>query len=268
MKPFKRFTKEDKSFWFFIRFISEKLGYSKKGEVLSYSREQIEDLCKREDVFASSDRINQAVDYCQMRADTINTIVQDNLMDADLARHHFEQMKRIGSYHSKFIMNKQSGEKKKVNYFTAIITMLAEDALGNGTSFDPDPRGLIYILNNKTITGASSRRFDGAYPSIYSPKLVWEIKEYYYSKSFGSRVADAVYEAELDGYELNEIFSRTGQEVRHVMFIDGKYTFWNLGKSYLCRFIDTLNMGLIDDLIIGKEVFTEWPAILSQYKEP
>ena len=87
------------------------------------------------------------------------------------------------------------------------------------------------------------------------------------SKSFGSRVADAVYEAELDGYELNEIFSRTGQEVRHVMFIDGKYTFWNLGKSYLCRFIDTLNMGLIDDLIIGKEVFTEWPAILSQYKE-
>ena len=246
MKPFKRFTKEDKSFWFFIRFISEKLGYSKKGEVLSYSREQIEDLCKREDVFASSDRISQAVDYCQMRADAINTIVQDNLMDADLARHHFEQMKRIGSYNSKFIMNKQSGEKKKVNYFTAIITMLAEDALGNGTSFDPDPRGLIYILNNKTITGASSRRFDGAYPSIYSPKLVWE----------------------LDGYELNEIFSRTGQEVRHVMFIDGKYTFWNLGKSYLCRFIDTLNMGLIDDLIIGKEVFTEWPAILSQYKEP
>ena len=51
------------------------------------------------------------------------------------------------------------------------------------------------------------------------------------------------------------------------MFIDGLYTFWNLGKSYLCRFIDTLNMGLIDDLIIGREVLTEWKPILEKYKE-
>ena len=267
MKPFKRFTKEDKSFWFFIRFVSEKLGYSKNGEILFFTKEQIEELCKRENIFASPDRISQAVDYCRMRADTINTFVQENLMDADTARFQFERLQRLGTYHSKLIINKQSGEKKKINYYTAIITMLAESVLGGGDSFDPDPRGLVYILNNRTITGASSRRFDGAYPSIYSPKLVWEIKEYYYSKSFGSRVADAVYEAELDGYEFNEIFSRTGQEVRHVMFIDGRYTFWDLGKSYLCRFIDTLNMGLIDDLIIGKEVFTEWPPILEQYKE-
>ena len=28
MKAFKEFRREDKSFWFFIRFISEKLGYS------------------------------------------------------------------------------------------------------------------------------------------------------------------------------------------------------------------------------------------------
>ena len=266
MKPFKRFTKEDKSFWFFIRFISEKLGYSKKGEVLSYSREQIEDLCKREDVFASSDRISQAVDYCQMRADAINTIVQDNLMDADLARHHFEQMKRIGSYNSKFIMNKQSGEKKKVNYFTAIITMLAEDALGNGTSFDPDPRGLIYILNNKTITGASSRRFDGAYPSIYSPKLVWEIKEYYYTTTFGSRIADGVYETQLDGYELNEIFNRTGNKIYHVLFVDSYPVWWEQGKSYLVRLVDILNMGLVDEVIFGREVLTEWEAILREIR--
>ena len=33
MKPFSRFTQEDKSFWFFIRFVSEKLGYSKNGEI-------------------------------------------------------------------------------------------------------------------------------------------------------------------------------------------------------------------------------------------
>ena len=129
MKAFKRFTKEDKSFWFFIRFVSEKLGYSKKGEVLSYTKEQIEELCKRENIFASPDRITQAVDYCQMRADTINTIVQENLMDAEMAQHEFEQLQRLGTYYSKLIMNKQSGEKKRVNYFTAIITMIAERRL-------------------------------------------------------------------------------------------------------------------------------------------
>ncbi len=94
---------------------------------------------------------------------------------------------------------------------------------------------------------------------------MWEIKEYYYTKSFGSRVADAVYEAELDGYEFNEIYDRTGVQVHHVMFIDSHYTFWELGKSYLCKFIDTLNMGLIDDLIIGREVLTEWEKVLSEF---
>ena len=223
MKAFRRFTKEDKSFWFFIRFLSEKLGYSKKGEILSYNRAQIESLCKKENIFASPDRITQAMDYCQMRADTINTVVQENLMDAEMAKSEFEKLQRLGTYYSKLIMNKPSGSKKRINYFTAIITMIAEKVLGGGENFDPDPRGLVYVLNNRTITGASSRRFDGAYPSIYNPKIVWEIKEYYYSKTFGSRVADAVYEAELDGYEFNEIFSRTGESVHHVMFIDGKY---------------------------------------------
>ena len=46
MKAFKEFRREDKSFWFFIRFISEKLGYSRKGIVLTYTVEQIEKLCE------------------------------------------------------------------------------------------------------------------------------------------------------------------------------------------------------------------------------
>ena len=145
--------------------------------------------------------------------------------------------------------------------------MIAEEMLGGDEEFNPDPRGLVYLLNNRKIIGASSRRFDGAYPSIYNPKIVWEIKEYYYSKSFGSRVADAVYEAELDGYEFNEIYDRTGQQVYHVMFIDSYYTFWGQGKSYLCRFIDTLNMGLIDELIVGKEVLTRWREVLAEFDE-
>lgn len=264
MKAFKEFRREDKSFWFFIRFISEKLKYSKKGVVLTYTVEQIEKLCEKEGINVSPDRINKAVLYCKMRAELLNNVVEANLMDVEEAKEIFETMRNSGKYKCKLIINKQRKEIKKVNYFTAIITMLAEEILGGKEGFDPDPRGLVYLLNNKKIIGASSRRFDGAYPSVYNPKIVWEIKEYYYSKSFGSRVADAVYETELDGYEFNEIYDRTGQQVYHVMFIDGYYTFWGKGKSYLCRFIDTLNMGLIDELIVGKEVLSRWKEVLME----
>lgn len=267
MKAFKEFRREDKSFWFFIRFISEKLGYSRKGIVLTYTVEQIEKLCEKENIEVSTDRINKAVLYCNMRADLLNNTIEKNLMDVDEAKQIFEEMRNSGKYKCKLIMNKQRKEIKKVNYFTAIITMIAEEMLGGDEEFNPDPRGLVYLLNNRKIIGASSRRFDGAYPSIYNPKIVWEIKEYYYSKSFGSRVADAVYEAELDGYEFNEIYDRTGQQVYHVMFIDSHYTFWGQGKSYLCRFIDTLNMGLIDELIVGKEVLTRWREVLEEFDE-
>lgn len=265
MKAFKEFKREDSSFWFFIRFVSEKLGYSKNGVVLTYTAEQIETLCIKENIEVSPDRLNKTVQYCNMRADLLNNVIERNLMDVEEVSRIFQDMYDTGNYKCKLIINKQKGDLKKVNYFTAIITMIAESILGGEEGFDPDPRGLIYLLNNKKVIGASSRRFDGAYPSIYNPKIVWEIKEYYYSKSFGSRVADAVYEAELDGYEFNSIYDRTGQKVHHVMFIDSHYTFWELGKSYLCRFVDILNMGLLDELIIGREVVTRWPEVLKDY---
>lgn len=63
-----------------------------------------------------------------------------------------------------------------------------------------------------------------------------------------------------------KVDNRTGQRVHHIMFIDSHFTFWVKGKSYLCRFVDTLNMGLIDELIVGKEVLTRWPEILQDYK--
>lgn len=268
MKAFEQFKREDKSFWFFIRFISERLGYSERGadKVKTYTFAEIEALCTTENINASSDLINQAVLYCNKRADLLNNYIEPNLMDAEEAEHVFLSLYSTGNYKCKLIMNKQSGEMKKVNFFTAIITMLAEGVLGGDEEFDPDPRGLVYLLHNGKIIGASSRRFDGAYPSLYNPSIVWEIKEYYYAKTFGSRVADAVYETELDGYEFNEIYNRTGQQVHHVMFIDSHFTFWIKGKSYLCRFIDTLNMGLIDELIVGKEVLTRWPELLQDFR--
>lgn len=129
--------------------------------------------------------------------------------------------------------------------------------------FDDDPRSLAYIWDRDgRIIGASSRRFDGAYPSIENPKLVWEIKEYYYATTFGSRVADGVYETQLDGFEFKELYERTGRKVYHVLFIDAYRTWWVQGKSYLCRLIDAMNSGIVDEVIVGREVLTRWPELL------
>lgn len=266
MKAFDEFQREDKSFWFFIRFVSEKLGYTnrKTRQVKKYTKEEIEKLCLEENIKVDPETVHNVVKYLEKRADILNNFVELKLMNVDEAREIYEIIKSEKSHKCKEILNKQKGNKKQPAYFTNIITMLAEEELGNEQSFDPDPRGLIYMLNNGKIIGASSRRFDGAYKSIYSPEIVWEIKEYYYTTSFGSRIADAVYETQLDGYEFNEIRNRSGEKVYHVVFIDGHDTFWKQGKSYLCRFIDALNMGLIDELIIGKEVLSRWKPLLRE----
>ena len=46
---------------------------------------------------------------------------------------------------------------------------------------------------------------DGGFPSITNPLAIWEVKEYYYTTTFGSRVADGVYETLLDGMEIEEL---------------------------------------------------------------
>ena len=83
-----------------------------------------------------------------------------------------------------------------------------------------------------------------------------------YATTFGSRVADGVYETQLDGFEFKEIYDRTGIKVYHVLFVDAYRTWWIQGKSYLCRLIDALNSGVIDEVIVGREVLTRWPELL------
>ena len=106
-----------------------------------------------------------------------------------------------------------------------------------------------------------SRRVDGAYPAIVNPKAIWEIKEYYYTTTFGSRVADGVYETLLDGAELMEALEKEKTPCYHYLFVDAKYTWWECGKSYLCRLIDMMHMGYVDEVIFGKEIETRIPEI-------
>ena len=157
----------------------------------------------------------------------------------------------------------------QVAYLTAIINILAEKTIreaglfNDGKCFNDDPRSLLYAIDQYGfIAGVSSRRMDGAYPDVINPKIVWEIKEYYYTTSFGSRIADGIYETRLDGHEIREFSYRIHRPITHVMFVDGATAWWRDGKSYLCRLVDMLNEGLVDEIIVGKEVLTRWPEVL------
>ncbi len=110
-----------------------------------------------------------------------------------------------------------------------------------------------------------ARRVDGAFPDPINPIAVWEIKEYYYTTTFGSRVADGVYETLLDGMELEELREHEGIDVRHYLMTDAYFTWWDCGRSYLCRFVDMLHMGFVDEVLFGREVIEEMPRIVAEW---
>lgn len=279
MQAFPRFKHMPTDFWAIIKYISETLGYTVRGQgiVRTYSIAEISCLLSHTGIAVDHDTIEMAKLYFDMRADLLNNVVQRNLMSASETKEIFEDllpMHRDNDFKCKLPMNKQKGAMRQIAYFTAIINIIAEDTIRhssiyNGSlGFNDDPRGLVYVFDDKNhIIGASSRRFDGAYPDITNPRIVWEIKEYYYATTFGSRVADGVYETQLDGYELKDISLRSGEPITHVFFLDGYRTWWKDGKSYLCRIIDILNSGLVDEVIVGREVFLRWPKLLESIIE-
>lgn len=274
MQAFNEFIHKDASFWAFIKFISETLGYTERsqGIVKAYTVAELQSLCRKYNVNTDFQTINDAVMYSKMRAELLNNFAEPSLMNAETACAEFKNLLptyKRENLHSALPMNKQKGAMRQVNYFTAIINILTELTVRKITGncaeigFVCDPRGLTFIWDeSNNIIGASSRRFDGAFPSINSPLIVWEIKEYYYATTFGSRVADGVYETQLDGFEFKELYNRTGRKVFHVLFVDAYRTWWTQGKSYLCRLIDALNAGLVDEVIVGREVLTRWPDLL------
>lgn len=270
MKANGDFKSKPKYFFEAARLISERYGYSTrrtKGSESEVKRISSSEAARifRELGIKENNSVNtrDVCDYINYRADLINAEVEPNLMDRAQAKELYHKEKAEKNPRTAPIMNKQKGEKRHESYLACLVQVQAEHILGYG-NFNNDPQKLAYLTNeNDILTKCFARRFDGAVPGIENPKVVWEVKEYYGTTTFGSRVADGVYETLLDGYEILEAREH-GHILHHYLFIDDYFTWWRLGKSYVCRIIDMMHTGHVDRVYFGRQVVTQFPTDLRE----
>jgi len=273
MTPDKRFVNLPKHFWAWVRLIGQECGYTKKGQVFIPSREQVEnklDVLKlRKNGLATilpdgRKTWDALYEYFTYRSEILHKQVEPNLMNANEAKNEYLKLKKKLKTECPLPMNKQKGTKKAPAYLTCIVNMLIEANAG-GHPCDYDPRALTTMTSKGSPLRTFARRMDGAFPSAINPIAVWEVKEYYYTTTFGSRVADGVYETLLDGMEIEELADSEKINVLHYLMIDARYTWWDCGKSYLCRIIDMLHMGYVDEVLVGREVILRLPLIVKEW---
>jgi hypothetical protein len=204
--------------------------------------------------------------YFKHRASVLENFVEPHLMNAAEAKKLFARIRREAQPKCPLPMNKQKGRKRAPAFLTGMVNMLIEKASG-GMTCDYNPLELTTVTASGAPLRTLARRVDGAFPSAVNPIAVWEIKEYYYTTTFGSRVADGVYESLLDGMELEELRNETGIDVKHYLVIDSHFTWWKCGRSYLCRIIDMLHMGYVDEVMFGKEVLDRLPKLAREWSK-
>lgn len=291
MIPNATFLKQPKDFWANIRIISQLVGYTErvgrtaKGivKVKLASKKHFRSIkipslaeitaaleaadLRTDHLLASPGQLTPlgatVLEYFEYRANALNHFVRPRLLDKDRARILFEKLRVKLCPTCPLPMNKQTGPKRTHSYFTGIVNMLIEANL-RGLPCDYDPRELTTVTKDGVPFRTLARRVDGAFPRPVDPIAIWEIKEYYYTTTFGSRVADGVYESLLDGLELEELRG-AGVDVKHYLMIDDYFTWWDCGRSYLCRIIDMLHMGYVDEVLFGKEVVERLPKIVSEW---
>lgn len=301
MKSDPRFAGQNTSFWAYVRSISECLGYTVRGSSIVRSPIIAEMFAALNKLDQPTDKLGSPrqpselalllQEYFKYRADVLNGQVLSDLMNANEARVAFEEVKKlvgakptgklilskstgnesaveytVGDSVVRIPLNKQKNEKKWEAYLTGIVNLLVAERL-SGLPCDYDPRRIPTVDHNGTLFQTFSRRYDGSFPSTRNPIAMWEIKEYYYTTTFGSKISDAVYITSLDGYEREELERGTGFTIQHLVMVDAYETWWLKGKSYLCRMIDILNIGHVDEILFGREVIRELPGIVDGWVE-
>ena len=275
MKPNSAFLNLPKNFWASVRLISQQIGYTERstGQIKIPTSNEIQSKLAALEIDFSKLQLQKTAngnfleimqDYFIYRADVINTFVEPHLMNVTEARKVFEEAYKSLQPSCPIPMNKQKGEMKTPAYLTGLVNMIVESNAG-GLPCDYDPHQLTIITKDNLPLRTLARRVDGAFPRSVNPIAIWEIKEYYYTTTFGSRVADGIYESLLDGLELEELRENEGIEIKHYLMVDAHDTWWKQGKSYLCRIIDMLHMGYIDEVLFGREVMERLPELVRDW---
>jgi hypothetical protein len=279
-----RFSNLSPSFWANVRTISQAIGYTDRRTSSIRVPTDVEIIGAYAKLGLSSAhlfgwRVNSAgrstliptelgerlLEYFVFRATALSDIAEPNLMDAAAARVEYEKLLATSNPLRKSTQNKQTGEKARPAMLTEIVNMILESKLGDDVNYNPQQ--LTTVTRDGLPVRTLARRVDGAYPAIVNPIAIWEIKEYYYTTTFGSRVADGVYETMLDGLELQELRTEEGVDVKHYLIVDSHFTWWKMGRSYLCRMVDMIHMGFVDEVLFGREVIGRLPELIDEWVE-
>ncbi|MDQ1106146.1 DUF7687 domain-containing protein [Nocardioides zeae] len=278
MQPDDYFLELPQAFWANVRTISQGLGYTVRArpgqtsQIKVPTADEIVTLYRHlglssEHLFPRTGRATELgrtlMEYFPYRAAVLEETAEPNLMDVKEARALFDELRDDLRPRRPFAMNKQRGDKSGPALLTGMVNMILESHIGDDCDYDP--RQLTTVTRDGLPVRTLARRVDGAYPAVVNPIAVWEIKEYYHTTTFGSRVADGVYETMLDGLELKELREHEGIKVKHYLIVDSHYTWWGMGRSYLCRIVDMLHMGLVDEVLFGREVVTRLPVIIEEW---
>lgn len=278
MKPDSRFRRLDKTFWANVRTISESSGYTVKRAKLVKAHTFTEMQAAMTNVglqtthlFTSEGLPTELAHtieiYLSYRAQILNDVVESKLMDAARAKVAYEEMRAAFKPKRPVPMNKQKQEKRAPAYLTGIVNGIIEAHIG-GLECHYDPQRLTSFTRDGAPLRTLARRVDGCFSRLVNPIALWEIKEYYYTTTFGSRIADGVYETLLDGMELEELREHTGIETQHLLIVDAYDTWWGSGgRPYLCRIIDMLHMGYVDEVLFGYETVERLPDIVQEWIE-
>lgn len=54
-------------------------------------------------------------------------------------------------------------------------------------------------------------------------------------------------------------------DVKHCLMVDAHYTWWDCGRSYLCRVIDMLHTGYVDEVLFGREIVERLPDLVKEW---
>lgn len=271
----KEFQNQPKMFWAYVRTLSQHLGYTVRGQgqikvpTFAELRTGLIELGLDPEKIVSDTNVPTSLGaelgkYFQYRAKVLNEIVKFQLMDAAKAEKLYYKLKKRAVHPSPSPMNKQKGDMAKPSYFTGIINMLIADSI-KGADCNYSPMALTTITLGGVAVRTLSRRVDGAFPTVVNPVAVWEIKEYYYTTTFGSRIADGVYETLVDGMELEELRENEHIDVKHYLMVDAYKTWWEMGRPYLCRIVDMLHMRYVDEILFGSEVAERIPALAKEW---